>query len=137
MAVPDGPRQHDVVSADCSPGQFFQVAARVQSWSTHAMQEQQSTASSLTIIRVFCNPTLLILLPCCGSFLITTQAPLLEECPDKILVTAAQCVFSTAQSFVVAVVAERDFSRWKLNFDVSLLAIFYSVSFASSFCFFI
>ena len=100
------------------------------------MQEQYSTAWSLTIICVFCNPKLLILLPC-GSLLLRTQAPLLEECPDKILVTAAQCVFSTVQSFVVAVVAERDFSRWKLNLDVSLLAIFYSVSFSSSFSFFL
>ncbi|CAL5097396.1 unnamed protein product [Urochloa decumbens] len=53
-------------------------------------------------------------------------APLLKECPDKILVTAVQCVFSTVQSFVVAMVAERDLSRWKLRFDISLLAIFYS-----------
>ncbi|XP_039803102.1 WAT1-related protein At5g64700-like [Panicum virgatum] len=69
---------------------------------------------------------LMVLANTMWSLLIVLQAPLLEECPDKILVTAAQCVFSTAQSFVVAVVAERDFSRWKLNFDVSLLAIFYS-----------
>jgi hypothetical protein len=53
----------------------------------------------------------------------------LKECPDKILVMAAQCIFSMVQSFVVAAVAERDFSRWKLRFDVGLLAIFYSVSF--------
>lgn len=57
------------------------------------------------------------------------QAAVLKECPDKILVTAAQCIFSAVQSFVVAVVAERDFSKWKLRFDVGLLAIFYSVSF--------
>lgn len=54
---------------------------------------------------------------------------MLKECPDKILVMAAQCIFSMVQSFVVAAVAERDFSRWKLRFDVGLLAIFYSVSF--------
>ncbi|CAN6358216.1 unnamed protein product [Urochloa humidicola] len=60
------------------------------------------------------------------SLWIVLQAPVLKECPDKILVTAVQCVFSMVQSFVVAMVAERDFSRWKLSFDVSLLAIFYA-----------
>ncbi|GJM94298.1 hypothetical protein PR202_ga10934 [Eleusine coracana subsp. coracana] len=54
------------------------------------------------------------------------KAAVLDEYPDKISVTAAQCVFSAVQSFVVAVVAERDFSRWKLHLDISLLAIFYS-----------
>ena len=54
---------------------------------------------------------------------------MLKECLDKILVTAVQCVFSMVQSFIVAAVAERDFSRWKLRFNVGLLAIFYSVSF--------
>lgn len=70
------------------------------------------------------------ILNCLPCIWILTQAPVLKECPDKILVTAVQCVFSMVQSFAVAMVAERDFSRWKLHFDVSLLAIFYAVSFA-------
>nr|CBX25430.1 hypothetical_protein [Oryza glaberrima] len=49
-----------------------------------------------------------------------------KEYPDKMVVTVTQCLFSTVQSFVVAVVAERNFSRWKLRFDISLLAILYS-----------
>ncbi|EEE52724.1 hypothetical protein OsJ_35138 [Oryza sativa Japonica Group] len=49
-----------------------------------------------------------------------------KEYPDKMCVTVTRCLFSTMQSFVVAVVAERDFSRWKLRFDISLLAILYS-----------
>jgi len=55
------------------------------------------------------------------------QSALLKEYPNKMLVTVTQCVFSTMQSFVVAVVAERDFSKWKLRFDISLLAIIYTV----------
>ncbi|TVU25251.1 hypothetical protein EJB05_27741, partial [Eragrostis curvula] len=49
-------------------------------------------------------------------------AGLLQEYPNKMLVTLSQCVFSTVQSFVVA---ERDFSKWKLRLDVSLIAILY------------
>ncbi|KAK3137756.1 hypothetical protein QOZ80_5BG0456790 [Eleusine coracana subsp. coracana] len=57
---------------------------------------------------------------------IVLQAALLKEYPNKMLVTVTQCVFSMAQSFVVAVVAERDFSRWKIQLDISLLAIVYT-----------
>lgn len=55
------------------------------------------------------------------------QATVLEEYPSKMLVTLSQCAFSAVQSFVVAVVAERDFSKWKLRLDISLLAIVYTV----------
>ncbi|KAL6619836.1 hypothetical protein ACP70R_034975 [Stipagrostis hirtigluma subsp. patula] len=60
------------------------------------------------------------------SLWIVLQAGLLQKYPNKMLVTVTQCVFSTIQSFVVAVVAERDFSKWKLGLDVSLLAIVYT-----------
>lgn len=55
------------------------------------------------------------------------QSALLKEYPNKMLVTVTQCVFSTIQSFVVAVVAERDFSKWKLRFDINLIAVIYTV----------
>ncbi|KAL6864812.1 hypothetical protein ACP4OV_015963 [Aristida adscensionis] len=57
---------------------------------------------------------------------IVLQAALLKEYPNKMLMTATQCVFSTVQSFVVAVVAERDFSKWKLQLDISFIAIIYT-----------
>nr|CAB3452714.1 unnamed protein product [Digitaria exilis] len=61
------------------------------------------------------------------SLWITLQAALLKEFPNKMLVTATQSVFSTVQLFVVAIVAERDFSRWKLGLDLGLLAVIYYV----------
>ncbi|CAL5097397.1 unnamed protein product [Urochloa decumbens] len=57
---------------------------------------------------------------------IVLQSALLKEYPNKMLVTVTQCVFSTVQSFVVAVVAEKDFSKWNLRMDISLVAIFYT-----------
>ncbi|CAL5067263.1 unnamed protein product [Urochloa decumbens] len=60
------------------------------------------------------------------SVWIVLQATVLKEFPNKMLVTVTQCVFSVVQSFVVAVVAERDFSKWKLQPDIGLLAIGYS-----------
>ncbi|CAL5044652.1 unnamed protein product [Urochloa decumbens] len=60
------------------------------------------------------------------SLWIVMQAAVLKEFPNKMLVTVTQCVFSAVQSFVVAAVAERDFSMWKLRLDIGLLAIAYS-----------
>nr|ABA91339.1 Integral membrane protein DUF6 containing protein [Oryza sativa Japonica Group] len=69
---------------------------------------------------------LMVVANMCWSLWIIFQAAVQKEYPDKMVVTVTQCLFSTVQSFVVAVVAERDFSRWKLRFDISLLAILYS-----------
>ncbi|CAN6344964.1 unnamed protein product [Urochloa humidicola] len=57
---------------------------------------------------------------------IVLQSALLKEYPNKMLVTVTQCVFSTVQSFVVAVVAEKDFSKWNLRLDISFIAIVYT-----------
>ncbi|KAI4986133.1 hypothetical protein ZWY2020_018763 [Hordeum vulgare] len=53
------------------------------------------------------------------------QGPLLEEYPSKLLNTTLQIFFATVQSFFMALVMERDFSRWKLRLDVGLVAIVY------------
>ncbi|KAF0924169.1 hypothetical protein E2562_008472 [Oryza meyeriana var. granulata] len=60
------------------------------------------------------------------SMWIVLQAAVLKEFPNKMLVTATQCVFSAVQTLVVAVAAERDMARWKLRLDISLLAVLYT-----------
>jgi hypothetical protein len=55
------------------------------------------------------------------------QAARMKEYSNKMLVTVTQSVFSTLQLFVVAAVAERDISRWKLGLDFCLLAVLYNV----------
>lgn len=69
---------------------------------------------------------LMVVANMCWSLWIICQAAVQKDYPDKMVVTVTQCLLSTAQSFVVAVVAERDFSKWKLRFDISLLAVLYS-----------
>ena len=49
---------------------------------------------------------------------------MLKEFPNKMLVMVTQSLFSVVQSFLAVVVAERDFSMWKLRTDIGLLAIF-------------
>ncbi|KAF3326248.1 WAT1-related protein [Carex littledalei] len=53
------------------------------------------------------------------------MGPMLEEYPSKILTTTFQCIFTMIQSFIIALALERDFSRWKLDFDIGLLAVVY------------
>nr|AAK84084.1 putative nodulin-like-like protein [Triticum monococcum] len=69
--------------------------------------------------------TFLLILSCTTwSLWITLQVPLLIEYPNKLMATAMQCLFSALQSFVVAVVVEKDFTKWKLGLDIGLLAAF-------------
>ncbi|WOL12726.1 hypothetical protein Cni_G21493 [Canna indica] len=56
---------------------------------------------------------------------IVLQGIMLEEYSCKLLFTTSQCIFSTFQSFFVALVLERNVSKWKLGFDTSLLTILY------------
>ncbi|GJN25665.1 hypothetical protein PR202_gb13523 [Eleusine coracana subsp. coracana] len=80
---------------------------------------------------------LMVLANTTWSLWIVLQAALLQEYPNKMLVTLSQCVFSTVQSFIVAIVAERDFSKWKLRLDVSLIAILYSGFMLNGVCYYL
>ncbi|KAL6624419.1 hypothetical protein ACP70R_031740 [Stipagrostis hirtigluma subsp. patula] len=89
--------------------------------------DHASTPRNVTSRVTWIKGTFLMLLAnMAWSLWIVLQAGLLKEYPNKMLVTMVQCVFSAIQSFVVAVVAERDFSMWKLRLDVSLLGIVYT-----------
>ncbi|XP_038989181.1 WAT1-related protein At5g64700-like [Phoenix dactylifera] len=56
---------------------------------------------------------------------IVLQGILLNDYPSKLLLTTLQCLLSTVQSFFVAMIFERDVSRWKIGLDTGLLAILY------------
>ncbi|CAL5062462.1 unnamed protein product [Urochloa decumbens] len=60
------------------------------------------------------------------SFWTVKQGPLLLEYPSKLLNTTLQCLFASIQSFVIALVLERDFSRWKLAGAVSLASVLFT-----------
>jgi hypothetical protein len=59
---------------------------------------------------------------------IVPQGPMLEAYPSKLLNTTLQMIFATIQCFFIALVAERDFSKWKLALGIRLFAVMYSVS---------
>ena len=54
------------------------------------------------------------------------QGPLIED-TSKLMNTTLQISCASVQAFLVAVAAERDFSKWKLGWNVGLAAIVYSV----------
>ncbi|CAO2190592.1 unnamed protein product [Urochloa humidicola] len=53
------------------------------------------------------------------------QGHLFGEYPSKLLNTTLQIVFASVQSFLMALLIERDFSRWKLSLDVGLVAVIF------------
>ncbi|XP_039133736.1 LOW QUALITY PROTEIN: WAT1-related protein At5g64700-like [Dioscorea cayenensis subsp. rotundata] len=50
---------------------------------------------------------------------------LLKDYQSKLLFTTFLNMFSTIQSFIIAIIFQRDFAKWKLHWDIGLLAIGY------------
>ncbi|KAL9313821.1 hypothetical protein ACSQ67_019273 [Phaseolus vulgaris] len=53
------------------------------------------------------------------------QAHILKIYPAKLKFTSLQCLSSSIQSFVIAITFERDIEKWKLGWDMKLLAVVY------------
>ncbi|KAF3326250.1 WAT1-related protein [Carex littledalei] len=68
----------------------------------------------------------------CWSLWQVMQGPLLKEYPSKLLNTMLQSIFGTFQSFIVALLLQRNFSRWKLGFDIILLTAVYTGVFVAA-----
>ncbi|KAG6531726.1 hypothetical protein ZIOFF_005546 [Zingiber officinale] len=59
------------------------------------------------------------------SMWLVLQGKILKEFPSKILFTTLQSLFSAFQSLFVAMAFEREASKWKLQFDMGLVAVLY------------
>ncbi|XP_072980240.1 WAT1-related protein At5g64700-like [Typha angustifolia] len=82
---------------------------------------------STTHSNAWLKGSLLMTLSCiCWSLWLVVQSIYLTEFPSKLLLTTLQCTFSALQSLCAALVLERDFAKWKLGFDVGLIAVVYS-----------
>ncbi|KAJ4966359.1 hypothetical protein NE237_018208 [Protea cynaroides] len=56
---------------------------------------------------------------------IVLQGLVLKSYQSKLLLTTLQCFLSTIQSFVIAIALERNLHKWKLHWDVGLVAVAY------------
>ncbi|XP_078157149.1 WAT1-related protein At5g64700-like isoform X5 [Carex rostrata] len=68
----------------------------------------------------------------CWSLWQVLQGPQLKEYPSKLLNAMLQSVFGTFQSLIVALLLQRNFSRWKLGFDIILFSAVYTGIFVSA-----
>ncbi|XP_074576860.1 WAT1-related protein At5g64700-like [Curcuma longa] len=59
------------------------------------------------------------------SMWLVLQGKILNEYPSKLLFTTLQSLFSAFQSLFVAMAFERQASKWKLHFDMGLVAVLY------------
>ncbi|KAK1299708.1 WAT1-related protein [Acorus calamus] len=69
---------------------------------------------------------LMILSNTTWSIYLVLQGNVMKHYPSKLLFTALQSLCSAVQSFLVALIFERDLSRWRIGLDISLLAVAYS-----------
>lgn len=56
------------------------------------------------------------------------QTSILKLYPAEMMIVAIYCLFVTAQSTVVAIIAEKDLTAWKLQAEMGLFAVLYAVS---------
>ncbi|XP_042023733.1 WAT1-related protein At5g64700-like isoform X1 [Salvia splendens] len=68
---------------------------------------------------------LMLLANLCWAFWLVLQGRVLKSYPSKLLLTTLQCVFSTIQSFIVAITVTRDPSDWQLGWNIRLLSVAY------------
>ncbi|KAM0947412.1 putative EamA domain-containing protein [Dioscorea sansibarensis] len=68
---------------------------------------------------------LMVLAAIAWSFWIVSQGFLLNEYPHQLIFQTLCAIFSTFQSFLIAIIFERHLSKWKLYFDAGLLAVAY------------
>ncbi|TVU25964.1 hypothetical protein EJB05_28487, partial [Eragrostis curvula] len=92
----------------------------------HAFGHTSAATNSPNRLTWIKGTFLMVLASVSWSVWMVMQARLLNEYPHKLLATVMQSVFAVVQLFIIALVAERDFSEWKLRLDVSLLAILYN-----------
>ncbi|KAK7353611.1 hypothetical protein VNO80_19062 [Phaseolus coccineus] len=59
------------------------------------------------------------------SLWLVIQAQILKSYPAKLKFSSLQCLSSSIQSFGIAIAFERDIEKWKLGWDVKLLAVVY------------
>ncbi|XP_050276787.1 WAT1-related protein At3g28050-like isoform X3 [Quercus robur] len=65
----------------------------------------------------------------CLSILFIVQTWIIREYPAELIVTLIACIFTTVQSALVALVAEKDPKVWRLRSNMELIAIGYSAVF--------
>ncbi|KAJ4745438.1 WAT1-related protein [Rhynchospora pubera] len=98
----------------------------------HAKTSNIPRSSSNSKIRWAFGVLLMILATTCWSFWHVMQGPLLQEYPSKLLNATLQSIFATFQSLIVTLILQRNFSKWKLGLDITLLAAIYVGIFASA-----
>ncbi|KAF8011903.1 hypothetical protein BT93_I0129 [Corymbia citriodora subsp. variegata] len=95
---------------------FFEGPILKPPFALHNAQHQHHVSSSRSKTRIIVS---------LWGLWYVLQAGVLKDYPSKLHFTSLQCFSSTIQSFLVAISVERDFSEWKLTWNVRLLAVLY------------
>ncbi|KAG9151721.1 hypothetical protein Leryth_002014 [Lithospermum erythrorhizon] len=68
---------------------------------------------------------LMLLSNTCWGLWLVIQGRILLSYPSKLLLITIQCFFSAIQSFVIAIIVERNPSEWVLGWNIRLLSVAY------------
>ncbi|KAJ4721328.1 WAT1-related protein [Melia azedarach] len=115
----------------------FYKGAEIKIWSTHLdllhHHDQPSGAPHVAPMHADSDSnkrllgSLLALGSCCSfSVWLIVQAKMSKEYPYQYSSTALMCVMAAIQSIVFALCTEKDWSQWKLGWNIRLLTVAYS-----------
>ncbi|KAM0940447.1 putative EamA domain-containing protein [Dioscorea sansibarensis] len=103
-----------------------------------ANHEGNSNHESKHSITAWIKGSFLVVFSCIiFSLWFISQGTFLKEYQSKLLFTTFVCIFSTIQSFIIAIMFQRDFDKWKLHWDVGLLAIVYTAVVVTGFSYYL
>ncbi|KAJ4715430.1 WAT1-related protein [Melia azedarach] len=114
---------------------IFYKGIEINIWSTDINLLSQKSNPIATSHRVLGNHLLgsLFGVACCFSYAIwyILQAKMGEKYPCKYSSTALMCITAAVQATVYAICVERDWSSWKLGWNIRLLSVVYTGTLAS------
>ncbi|KAJ3681501.1 hypothetical protein LUZ60_015990 [Juncus effusus] len=108
----------------------FYKGVPIKLWKFNIDLASHHDGSSADVAQQATNQTLGSLLAVssclCYAVWLIIQAKVTVQFPHPTSSTAMMCTMATIQSFVFALITQRDWMQWKLGFDIRLLTVFYS-----------
>ncbi|KAH7520788.1 WAT1-related protein At5g64700 [Ziziphus jujuba] len=110
-----------VVNLAFVKGPHFKIPLHLNLFGHHDIQQHHVGSSRTWVKGCF----LMLLSNTLWGFWLVVQGQVTKNYPPKLLFTAFQCLFSSVQTFAIAIALERDLSQWKLGWNLRLLAVAY------------
>ncbi|KAJ3681500.1 hypothetical protein LUZ60_015989 [Juncus effusus] len=106
------------------------VPIKLWKFNLNLSSHHQHNSSGADVAKQATNQALGSLLAICSCFFyalwLIIHAKVTVQFPYSTSSTMLMCIMATIQSFVYALITQRDWKQWRMGFDIRLLTVFYS-----------